>query len=95
MIRVQQLKLPISHNEDELLVAASKKLKIAKKGIISWEIIRQSIDARRKPSLFYVYTIDVEIENEVKAFKKINDKNIMLTKKQKYQFPPIDQKSVV
>ena len=94
MIRIQQLKLPITHTEEELLAGVSKKLKIAKKDIISWEIIRQSVDARRKPSLFYVYTIDVKIENEARVFKKINDKNIMLTTIQKYQFPPMGEQQL-
>ena len=86
MIRVQQLKLPITHTEVELLAGVSKKLRISKNDIMSWEIIRQSIDARRKPELFYVYTIDVEIENEAKALKRVDDNNIMLTKKKRYEF---------
>ena len=94
MIRVQQLKMPISHTDVELLAGVSKKLRISKQDIISWEIIRQSVDARRKPELFYVYTIDVEIENENKIFKRIHDNNIMLTKRQQYKFPPMGEQQL-
>ena len=94
MIRIQQLKLPIPHTENGLLAMVSKKLKISKNDIISWEIIRQSVDARRKPELFYVYTIDVKIENETNILKRINDKNIMLTQKKEYQFPPMGEQQL-
>lgn len=41
---------------------------------VSWRIVRKSVDARKKPQLFYVYTIDAEFENEKKLLsaKKVN-----------------------
>lgn len=94
MIRIQQLKMPLAHSEEDLLKKTAKKLKIQGREILSLQIIRQSIDARQKPDLKYVYTIDIEIENEGKILKKVNDKNIMLTKKQKYYFPAPGQKQL-
>ena len=35
----------------------------------SYEIIKQSLDARKKPELFYVYTVDVKADNEKAAFE--------------------------
>ena len=87
MIRIQQLKMPLSHNEEALLQKIKKTLRIQDADIISWKIVRQSVDARKKPMLQYVYTIDLKVRHESTALKKANNKNIMLTNETKYRFP--------
>lgn len=87
MIRVSQLKLPVSHSREQLEKKLAKTLRIPWKEIESYEIIRQSIDARQKPDLRYVYTIDVSTKKENQILKKVNHNNIMLIKKNEYQMP--------
>lgn len=94
MIRIQQLKMSISHTKEELLKKVTKRLRISKKDITSMEIIRQSVDARKKPELFFVYTIDVEIEDEKSVIKRINDNNIMLTERKQYRFPEMGEQQL-
>ena len=54
MIKIGQLKLAIEKEEDALLPAIAKCLKLKKEEISSYQILRRSLDARKKPQLFYV-----------------------------------------
>ena len=51
------------------------------------ELLRQSIDARKKQEISYVYTVLAETEKEEKIYKKQNHKNISLAEKKEYIFP--------
>ena len=90
MIRISQLKLPLDHTETMLEEKICQKLKIKREDLISWEIHRRSVDARKKPELFFVYTVDVKTSKDRKIenrLQKVNDKNIMLTEKKEYILP--------
>lgn len=50
---------------------ASAALQIPQADILKLEICRESIDARKKPDIFYVYTIEVSIRQEGKQRKRI------------------------
>lgn len=88
MIRVRQLKLPVGHSEDELKKKAAKMLKIPKERIKQVKLVKRSIDARKKPELFYSYTLDITVDQEARVLKKVNNNNIMLTIEKDYQIPP-------
>lgn len=88
MIRISQLKLPIDHSEEDLIKKIKKSLPIKK--AFTYEIVRQSLDARKKSEKNFVYTIDVTYnskKSEQEAAHRIHHKNIMLTQKQEYAFP--------
>ena len=87
MIRIQQLKLDIGHTPEMLRQAVADALKLPPGQIKNYHIVRRSIDARKKPDIFYVYAVDVEIPKEQQFLKKRNSKNLTLVKKQRYQFP--------
>lgn len=87
MIRVNQIKLPIEHSENQLEQRIRKILKINHTQPITYQIVKKSIDARKKPELFYVYAVDVTIAEEERIVKKVNNNNVMLTKVKKYLLP--------
>ncbi len=62
MIRITQLKLPIGHAQKDLTDQAAKALRISPEWISVIHICRQSLDARKKPDLFYSYTVDVRLK---------------------------------
>lgn len=62
MIRISQLKLPITHTRDDLKKKILKTLRISDSELLSWQIQKQSIDARKKPQLFYIYSVDVHVK---------------------------------
>jgi len=64
VLKINQIKCKIGHNESELLQALAKKLRISINDIVSYEIIRRSVDARHKPDLYFMYTLYVTLKNE-------------------------------
>lgn len=88
MIRINQLKVPIFYTEDTIREAVCKKLKINKADILSLSIARRSIDARKKPDLIYVLTVDVKLakDNESKVLKH-KDNDISSLEEIPFKFP--------
>ena len=56
-------------------------------GSFTYEIIRQSLDARHKDDKKFAYTIDVMVPKEKQILKKVHSNNIMSTEKKRYHFP--------
>lgn len=86
MIRITQMKLPITHTEEQLHKKIAKTLRIGNQPF-TYEIRKQSLDARHKEDKKFVYTVDVKLDHESRVLKKVHDKNIMLTAEKKYHFP--------
>ena len=86
MIRIGQLKIEPNHTEKELVQKIAKVLRISEQEIKDYKIQKQSIDARKKPDLKYVYTVDVSVPKEERILKKNKDKNITLAKEIAYHF---------
>ena len=57
MILIQQLKLRIPHGTEQIRSRAARALMIPEKEILDLEILRRSIDARKKPELYYIYSL--------------------------------------
>lgn len=64
MIRINQLKLPVNHTPEALKQKAAKALKLDPAAIGEVKVRRQSLDARKKPELFYSYTVDVRLAGD-------------------------------
>ncbi len=88
MIRINQLKLPVEHTQDDLKRKAAKLLKINQEAIASVKVRRQSLDARKKPELFYSYTVDIALsKREEDVVRKAKNPQILLHKEMEYRFP--------
>lgn len=89
MIRISQLKLDVGHTEADLKTKICRVLRIKDEAILSYTRKKQSLDARKKPQIFYVYTVDVEVKNEnelKKRIKRQNVSNIQFQPKEKAYF---------
>ena len=91
MIRISQLKLPCGHSREELENRIHKMLRLKGGQAFRYEIRRHSVDARKKPQLFDIYTVDVELGAGPKADKKLaarlHSKEITAAEPMKYRFP--------
>lgn len=91
MLRISQLKLPVTHTEEDLKKKIVHTLMCRTEAVQSYEIIKQSLDARKKPELFYVYTVDVKADNEKQLLKMLTRKkragNVQLHEAMPYIFP--------
>ena len=86
MIRITQLKLPVDHRQEQLRKKIARTLKCGE-DTFSYEIVRQSLDARHKDDKKFVYTVDVSTPAEKKMLRKNRDKNVTFFEKKEYCFP--------
>ncbi len=85
MIRINQIKMHMEHQPKQLEEKVAKLLKVKSTQIKDIQIQKKSIDARKKPELHIVYSVNVLVDNEQSVMKKVNDKNIMLINEKKYE----------
>ncbi len=87
MIRVRQIKIKIEFDSiEELKKQISKKLKIETSKINDLKIQKQSIDARKKEEIYFVYEVDVSVDNELDILKRVSSNDIFLTPDETYKF---------
>ena len=91
MIRIQQLKVPLAADDASREVRLEnkirKELQLSPDQPLTYEIRKCSIDARKKPELFYVYTVDVCMRGEGRLVKKLHRPNIVCVQEKRYHFP--------
>lgn len=92
MIRISQLKLPVDHKPGDIKKKAAKLLRISPDAIKKLNIVRQSIDARKKEEILYIYTVDIETEKEGQIVKKAKNPQISTVREEAYEFPDCGQK---
>lgn len=86
MIRVRQIKVLVE-DDNKLNEKLAKTLHILPVDILDKKIQKKSIDARKKPNLYYVYEVDVSLKNEEKVLKRCESKDIFKAPDEKYHFP--------
>lgn len=71
MIRLRDISMPPEHNASQLQYEAAQMLHISASQIRQLRIFRRSVDARKKPDVRIIYTIDVAVDgNENKIIKR-------------------------
>ncbi|MDR0957808.1 MAG: hypothetical protein LBM16_01170, partial [Clostridiales bacterium] len=73
MIRVKDVKVPLQYDNMLLKNLISKRLKITAKEIISFSVVKRSLDAREKGNLFFVFSFDVALKNETGKGEQIHE----------------------
>ena len=88
MIRIREIAMPPEHNPAQLGFEAAKLLKIANSKVRQVRIVRRSIDARKKPDVKVVYTIDIAVDgNENKILKQSGCKRAAIAPVSFYRLP--------
>jgi len=87
-IKIDDAKNPESENR-ALKKAVSGVLRISEKDIVSIRIFRKSTDARKKGSVFFVYTVDAEVVNEERVLgRAMHDRSVSRTPESPAIAPP-------
>ncbi|EPR2984393.1 NAD(P)/FAD-dependent oxidoreductase [Vibrio parahaemolyticus] len=88
MIRINEIKLPLDHEEGALLDAITKKLGIPAEKVISFNVFRRGYDARKKTNIHLIYTLDIIVEGDETALlaKFANDPHVRQTPDMAYKF---------
>ena len=64
MIKLDQVILPIKYTDQDLIIAICNNLKVRRSDILSYEILKLSIDARKKPHIRYVASLGITLIDE-------------------------------
>lgn len=88
MIRVQELRLPLEHEEPALKAALLKRLGLKPADLLSFTVFKRAADSRRKSSIELVYIIDAEVKDEAAALKRLaRDPHIGKTPDMAFRLP--------
>ncbi len=84
MIRIRQIKMPLTHTIDDIKKRAAQKMGINEEEIETLKINKKSIDAR-KDEVKYILEIDIKVKNEKKILKR-KIKDTLITPDETYTF---------
>ncbi len=87
MIRVNQVRVPLVHSEQDILHKTAKILRVAPEKIQSWQIIKKSVDARKKPEIRVIYSVDVCVESEKRVLAACKSGQVDKVTIKPYEFP--------
>ena len=88
MIRVRQVKILVEQDSiSKQKSQIAKKLHIKESDIQHFQVHKQSLDARKKDNIYYVYEFDVDVTNEDKVLAKTHTNDILKTPDETYQLP--------
>ena len=87
MLRLTDIQLPLNHDESAIQMAVLQKLAIQEDALLQVDIFRRSYDARKKPAILLIYTLDVRTNQDEALLKRFAaDKNVTQTPDTTYQF---------
>ena len=88
MIRIRDISLPPEHDPNQLVYEAAQLLKISAAKIKGISIVRRSVDARKKPDVRIIYTVDVFVSgNERKILAASRCKRASMAENTYYSVP--------
>ena len=92
MIRIREISLPPEHSVAQLSYEAARMLRVPNSKVRRVKLVRRSVDARKKPDIRIVYTIDVAVDgNEAKIIKQSGCKRASIAPISYYKVPKTDK----
>ena len=85
MVRINQIKLDIEANREDLEKAILDKLKVGKDKLIDFSVVKRSIDAR-KGDVKYVYCVEANIEDEKRVVSRLHSNDVQIVDRKKYSY---------
>lgn len=93
MIRIGNLSLPLDGDIHLLRRRAARALGVRPGALGELEIVRQSIDARDKRDVRYIYTVETTLPNEAAVVRSAPGRGVTLVEREPYTFPAVTRKS--
>jgi uncharacterized FAD-dependent dehydrogenase len=87
MLRLNEVKLPLNHTEDQLPAAILARLDIPAAELLGFTIFKRSYDARKKSAIVLIYSLDVAVEDEAALLQRLqHDAHLMPSPDTAYKF---------
>lgn len=87
--------MPLDYGPEELRRKAAAAIGLTSSNLISVRLLRQSVDARKKPQIRYNCAVGVEVENEENILRLFSDGNVSKWVAEPYIFPPVTRSSTL
>lgn len=89
MLRVNQVKVKTGHSRTQLVNKTAELLRVPVQDILDIRPVRQSVDARKKPEIFFSYSLDVTVKDEEKVLRRFRGRENQVCKAAPavYSFP--------
>lgn len=80
MLRLNELKLPLEHNETQFRAAIVERLAINHDQLLDYSVFKRSYDARKKNRILLIYQLDVTVTQttEQKILKRFAGKSLVI-----------------
>ncbi len=86
MIQVNQLNLKPGHSIGDIKTKTAKFIGRKEEEIRDFHIVKKSIDARRKPDIYFSYSVRFTIKDEASFLRKKKDSRIQYCEEKEYSF---------
>jgi uncharacterized FAD-dependent dehydrogenase len=87
MLRLNEVKLPLNHTEDQLPAAILARLDIPAAELLGYTVFKRSYDARKKSAIVLIYALDVRVRDEAALLKRLShDAHLMPSPDTSYKF---------
>ena len=95
MIRIGNLPLPVDGDLEQLRKRCARALGVRPGALGELTIVRQSIDARNRGDVHYIYTVEVSMPGEERLVKSAPGRSVSLVEPRPYAFPPVKRRSAL
>ncbi len=87
MLRLNEVKLPLNHAEQDLPAAILARLAIPAEALLGYTVFKRSYDARKKTAIVLIYSLDVAVQDEASVLARLqHDSHLMPAPDTSYQF---------
>lgn len=94
MLLINQIKMKPGYTNNALFKRVASILKVFPEDIVDFSIERQSIDARKKPDIFYVLSVRVKLKSEEGILRKLDNPNVTKYDVKEYDYSPCGKSSL-
>jgi len=95
MIQIGGLPLPVDGDMERLRKRAARALGVRPGTLGELSVVRQSIDARNKYDVHYVYTVELSAPDEARLVKNAPGRGVKLVERAPYAFPAVGRRSAL
>ena len=76
-LRLRDVSLPFGVDEGCLIDKVARQLQLERASLSNFRIVRRSLDARKKPQLRWVYTVEFSTANETQLLQLHDSKGLL------------------